>query len=168
MWRLVVFFAEFVALVVLVGCSRGDEAVTTTAVAGWVITDLGTLGRSFISSEAVDVNESGQIVGGSGTGSLGRAFIWQNGTMTPLGTLGGLESSAVAINNRGQVIGGSLTRKPARGHAFLWQDGKMTDLGTLGGRRSGARALNDRGQVVGSSTTASGRGHAVLWTLKRG
>jgi len=67
----------------------------------WVIRDLGTLGRSFISSEAVDINDRGQIVGGSGTGSLGRAFIWEAGTMTPLGTLGGLESSARAINNAG-------------------------------------------------------------------
>ena len=98
--------------------------------------------------------------------------------MTPLGTLGGLESSAARINDEGQAIEGSVTRKPARGHAFLWQNGKMTVLGTLGGRSSGARAINDRGQVVGSSTTAggashaflweNGKGHAVLWTLRSG
>jgi probable HAF family extracellular repeat protein len=105
-------------------------------------------------------------VGGSGTGSLGRALLCQNEKVTALGTLGGLESSAAAINNQGQVIGGSLTRKPARGHAFLWQDGKMIDLGTLGGRSGGARAINDHGQVVGGSNTASGKGHAVLWTLR--
>lgn len=150
----------------LMGAALATTASTdlrASAGARWRIRDLGTLGRTFVSSEAVDVSERGQIVGGSGTGSLGRAFLWENGRMSALGTLGGLESAAAAVNDAGQVIGGSLTRKPARGHAFLWQDGKMVDLGTLGGRRSSARAINNRGQVVGSSTTASGREHAFLW-----
>lgn len=42
----------------------------------------------------------------------------------------------------------------------------MIDLGTLGGRSGGARAINDHGQAVGGSNTASGKGHAVLWTLR--
>jgi uncharacterized membrane protein len=34
-----------------------------------------------------------------------RAVIWQNGTLTNLGTLGGSFSAAEAINSSGQVVG---------------------------------------------------------------
>jgi probable HAF family extracellular repeat protein len=147
---------------VLVGVGVSVSVASGGAVSGqsrWVAHDLGTLGRSFITSSAVDINENGQIVGGSGTGSLGRAFIWESGKMTPLGTLGGLESAASAINDQGQVIGGSLTRKPAKGHSFLWQNGKMIDLAPLA-----AIAINNHGQIVGNTRTASGVTHAALWT----
>jgi probable HAF family extracellular repeat protein len=42
----------------------------------------------------------------------------------------------------------------------------MTGLGTLGGTGSHAFGINPRGQVVGVSSTASGEGHATLWTRK--
>ncbi len=53
-------------------------------------------------------------------------------------------------------------------HAFVWQNGTMTDLGTLGGFVSVPNAINEHGQIVGGSNTASGKGRAVLWMLKRG
>ena len=130
----------------------------------WTITDLGTFGPRWTSGSAAAINGRGQVVGTNGTpGGKQHAFLWQNGTMRDLGTLGGRDSGASAINASGQVIGTSLTSKPQRVHAFIWEDGKMTDLGTLGGKSSRPRALNDHGQVVGESFTASGMVHAFLW-----
>lgn len=135
----------------------------------WVITDLGTLGRAYRDSAASVINERGQIVGESATASGKRhPVLWQNGKITHLGTLGGEFSEGVAINERGQVIGVSVPKGPSVVHAFLWQNGKITDLGTLGGQESDAAAINERDQIVGVSNTASGKRHAVLWTLRRG
>ena len=118
----------------------------------WTITDLGTFGTRWTSGSAAAINKLGQVVGTNGTaGGKQHAFLWQNGKMTDLGTLGGRDSGASAINARGQVVGTSLTAAPQRVHAFLWENGKMRDLGTLGGKSSRPRALNDRGQVVGES-----------------
>ena len=95
-----------------------------------------------------------------------RAFLWQNGQLTDLGTLGGKGSFAVAINDQGEIAGWSSVSASGRGpvaHAFLWRNGKLTDLGTLGGLWSEPTAIDDRGEIVGSSATRDGSSHAFLW-----
>jgi probable HAF family extracellular repeat protein len=126
------------------------------------IYDLGTLGGT--DAVALYVNARGLIVGESYTSSSVppqtpecggspltlHAFIWENGQMTDLKTLGGSCASAFALNNRGQVVGGATIAGDAESHAFLWERGVMKDLGTLGGTHSYAGWLNDSGQVVGA------------------
>ena len=154
-------------LALLAGFAATVSGGGTQAEARWVITDLGTLGGK--SSEAVGLNDRGQVVGWSKTkkGSR-RAFLWQNGRMRDLGTFGGPGSMAFDINDRGQVVGWADTKARDKDglairHAFLWQKGRMRDLGTFGGDDSWAAAVNDRGQVVGWAEAENGDEHVFLW-----
>jgi probable HAF family extracellular repeat protein len=124
--------------------------------------DLGTL-PGHVYSYANAINSNGQVVGVSGpSGPASHAFLWQNGTMTDLGTLGGIQSGASDINDNGQVAGVAMVTGDTS-HAFLWQNGTMTDLGTLGGGVSVANGINNSGQVVGISKVADTVFHAFLW-----
>ena len=127
------------------------------------ITDIGVFLDSD-NSQANDVNNAGQVVGG-GAG-LGHAFLWDAATgATVLGTLPGMQnSSAEGINDLGQVVGSSGNR------AFLWDaENGMRDLNdlidpALGWVLGSAAAINNSGQIVGSGRAPDGRGRAFLLT----
>lgn len=140
----------------------------------YLITDLGTLGGKTCFPEAM--NDAGQVVGASDTPNsykegapLHHAFLWQNATMTDLGSLPDFPNSlACDINNKGQVLvntSGPFKRSDPSvsfwaelGPAFLWQDGKRTVLPveTIPRIRRPifsqfiASRLNDEGSIVDS------------------
>ncbi len=133
------------------------------------VTDLGTLGGvdagGFPSTDVSAINNKNQIVGDSWTiNQTKHAFLYDNGTMKDLGTLGGSGSSASAINDNGQIVGGSSNVGNTTGLAFLYSNGSMQSLGMLpGGTSSKAYAINNLGQIAGSWRTASGQVHAFLY-----
>ena len=91
-------------------------------------------------------------------------FLWDNGTMTDLGNLGGTNSFAQCVNNRGEVIGNSNLTGDQTFHAFRWRNGRMKDLGTLGGPDSQAIWINDSGDIAGSADLPTPGIHdAVIW-----
>jgi len=138
------------------------------------MTNLGTLPNPgpFGSSEAYDINDSGQVVGYSNTmeGSTdglarARGFVYEGGSMIDLGTLGITNggSRARAINNSGQIVG--EVESPSN-TAFLYENGTMTDLGKrIGALSSIAMDINDSGQIVGGMRSSSDQreAHAFLY-----
>jgi probable HAF family extracellular repeat protein len=166
---------------------------------GWKI-DIGTPGLGGPNSAAFGVNEFGQTVGqaetsrpnaedfcgfnayGFASSTACRPFLWQDGVMTKLPTLGGHNGFANSINNRGVVAGIAETdaTDPTPGcpvHQFepvVWERGRIHSLPPYSGDSDGVAAqVNDKGQVVGASGTCGSfnpntglylvENHALLW-----
>jgi probable HAF family extracellular repeat protein len=136
-----------------------------------MIQNLGTLGGP--ESCALYTNERGQVTGNSYTNSTPNLrtgvptvhpFLWENGTILDLGTLGGTEGNVFAINGRGQVVGQSNLTGDLTAHPFLWDRGSLTDLGTLGGSFGFADWINGAGDVVGGATNQNDQAFlAFVW-----
>lgn len=127
--------ARLLGLAVLIG---GPATAASAQTLQYELVDLGTLGGR--QSHALALNAHGDVVGSSDIAlrgrsrraSLGRthAFLWQQGFMHDLGTLGGAWSEARDINSARQVVGVSATPSGHR-RAFYWYDGIMFDLNAL-------------------------------------
>ena len=147
-----------------------------------VMHDLGTLGGAdSLPTGGCNNERSDLAVGWSFTDAVANAstglptqhaFVWDQGRMTDIPTLGGSAAYAQCANNRGQVVGysnlpgdvgctGSLDNCAV--HAFLWDQGILQDLGTLGGPLSMPFWLNNDGEAVGGAYTGDGEFHATLW-----
>lgn len=159
---------------------------------GYDVTGLGSLVEGG-GSQAADINAVGQVVGRAYAGmGTEHAFLWQNGVMTDLGTLGGAASQAFGINDAGKVVGvSSLASDWTAYRAFMvtpedtdgngtpdrWfrdsnADGAndlMQNLGTLGGGSPVSYALdvNNLGQVVGMSQSWSSQSWSSQSTVTR-
>jgi len=131
---------------------------SAAAVPLYSLTDLGDLPGEADYSIAHGLNDQGQVVGRSYTIGGYRAFLWEDGAMTPLAGIPGMQTSrAEDVNNSG-LICGSYYGGGLR-HAVVWQDGEPIELGDLSGGSgfSAAYAVNNLGQVVGYA------GHPFCW-----
>ena len=137
------------------------------------MTDLGTLGGSV--SQAVDINDDGQIIGMSDRPGGGHAvpFLYQDGRMIDLDANGlAAVKSLGGIDNDG-VIAGTLSVTHADGDdlqhpgetAFRWTYGSITLLTGHSIQWSEAHAINSNGVIVGELYEPKiDREQAFVWT----
>ena len=119
--------------------------------------------------------------GATGTGYINLGFVWENGTMRALPTLGGNNGFATGANSRGQIVGWAenaihdptcvppqqLQFRPV---VYGPKANQIAEFPLPAGDTSGAAtAINEQGQAVGISgicDQAVGRHtakHALLW-----
>jgi probable HAF family extracellular repeat protein len=103
---------------VVVGSSRSQTESPRPVL--WRDGRIRSLYRGSTYGAVVAINDRGQVIGARVPtgGAMVHAFIWENGNLTDLGTLGGAESDAAAINARNEIVGVSNTRSGARHPAF--------------------------------------------------
>ncbi len=126
------------------------------------LTNLGALGTGFTSAAAI--NDQGQIVGTSVSGTRQHAFLWQNGKISDLGLAGASTdyAAASAINESGIAVGYE-TAAGVIDLAVVWAGGKATYLPGLSSSGSSANAINDSGVIVGQAKGDDFQQHAVAW-----
>src|SRR5438477_2968941 len=104
-------------------------------------------------SEAVSINELGDVVGSSNTKTHLRALLWaRTGEMRDLGALPGDSGArATSINRGGQVVGSSFG--PNGASAFLWteREGMKSLRPVAGSDFSEATSVNNAGLIAGTS-----------------
>ena len=175
----------------------GDQVTHGFFLENGVMTDMGTLGGPNSQAlfgpgepfQATGLAENGipdpngEDFCGLGTNLVCLNFVWQNGVMTPLSTLGGNNAQGSDINAQGQIAGIAensiadpncpapqvLQFQPA-----VWRAGKIQALPvSLGDPDGAALGINDRGEVVGGSGICAAYDlrygvplqprHALLW-----
>jgi probable HAF family extracellular repeat protein len=134
-------------------------------------------------AETSSPDPKGEDFCGFGTHLTCLPFLWQDGVMIQLPTLGGNNGAANAISNRGEVAGFAENATPDSGcpapqvlhfEPVVWEKGVIHKLATVGGDPDGvAYEINDNGEVAGASGTCTTFNpnflnnllavHALLW-----
>lgn len=160
-----------------------------------LMSDLGSLQDGPYSVSYTNPNEKGDISGYSntqtadpngedfclvGTHLICLGFLWKNGTMTALPTLGGNNGQAYQVNSRDMVAGVAENSTPdstcgsyfeLEAKPVVWHNGAVAQLPIPSGDVDGwGYGINDRGQIVGSSGTCFAptswpvtAAHALMW-----
>src|SRR6266568_835238 len=137
-----IFLSLLISIIIATPLSISPHVVYAQNPITHSVIDLGSLGGNY--TDPVAINDNGIVVGGSRTASgETHAFMWQNNSMTDLGTNGEF-SIAYQVNNNNQAVGVSNS------HAMLWQNGQKIDLSTVVGPNSTATGINNFGQIVGT------------------
>src|SRR4051812_4117325 len=167
------------AVLVLAVFGCGDDVEVTQppqqdlaqlAAPHYTVARLGSLGGT--QSRGMAINAQGWVAGWSNQpDGTRRAALWKEGSLIPIGTLGGPSSTVPwpGLNDAGTVVGISQTGESDPLHedwscelggflpqatdlicrGFVWQNGVTRELPALGGHHSFATGINGRGDVVG-------------------
>lgn len=121
-------------------------------------------------SNAYGIGPNGKVVGNFLTRVNGdyyeeHAYLYEDGALRDLGTLGGHFSTATDLNASDQVVGYSLTGEVDEmgfvNAAFVWDGVTMRNLGIV---QASASKINESGQIVGERNN----GHSIMAFLYDG
>jgi len=116
---------------------------------GGVFTDINHLLPSNQNSQAVGINNAGDVVGfymPTSTTSLG--FEDAAGKITTIDPFGSTFTQALGINNEGEIVG-FYTDSGGVQHGYLDDDGVFQSFDPNGSTSTTINGLNDVGQIVG-------------------
>ena len=159
----------WIALTMPVRLAAQDEQQHPTKRTHYTVQTLGSLGGTSCCL-VIEVNNREWV---DGTSNLAgdqsfHPFLWVDGKMRDLGTLGGPNASVGGLDDRGDVtVGGSDTGIPDPLQedfcgfgtfqtclSYVWHKGNKTLVPTLGGNNNDVNTVNNRGQVLAFAETA--------------
>jgi probable HAF family extracellular repeat protein len=118
-------------------------------------------------SEAVSINNAGQITGYGETTTRDHAFRYSGGTMTDIGTSlpPNLPNSyGLSINDAGHIVGIAYDVFFTSTHAFFYNGSTGSDIGNLGVIGASALAINNNDQIAGYSNITNFYVHAFRYS----
>lgn len=155
----------WMSVATLLGALAANAQPLNAPKARYIVKDLGTLGGSF--AVAGGISNNGWVEGFSllPGDNIAHSFLWHNGVMIDLGTLGGPNSSSEWRTNEFGNVGGNSDTSTSDPNgedfcgfgtqlicrAFFWAQGTMIAQPTLGGNNSSAYGVNDWGELAGSA-----------------
>jgi probable HAF family extracellular repeat protein len=107
-------------------------------------------------TNALGINNSGQIVGSYTSGRPDSGFIYGGGSYTPINypsTTGPTTTDAFGINDHGQIVGAYADIGNGT-HGYVYNQGSYTTLDVPGGTTTQAWGINNKGQVSGLYASA--------------
>jgi probable HAF family extracellular repeat protein len=128
-------------------------------------------------SDTITPDPNGEDFCGFGTHLICLPFVWNNGNMTALPTLGGNNGQTWQVSNNGEVAGTAETAAAdpscnvleLETEPVIWENGQPQQLPTVSGDLDGAaQDINDHEQAVGLTGNCVADFpntifHAVLW-----
>ncbi len=161
-------FTSFPALSALTILLAGSGQTIAQIAPGYTLEALpvGSAGGAAGSVHAL--SDAGLVVGERDAGGAFHAFVFTDGGILDLGTLGGTHSAALDVSPSGIIVGRSDLRFPGVVRAFLFDAGVMRDIGTLPDAvEMVALGVNDAGDVVGRALVATGADESTRAFLLR-
>jgi probable HAF family extracellular repeat protein len=143
-------FAKSKRFVLKLGLIAFIATSGTVLADGYIFEDIGQISSPGYNN----INNNGEVVG-----NYSGCYIYKNGSLYNIGTLGGSYCVAMGINDNGQVVGWSSLPGFSQ-NAFLYTNGVMEDLGN-----GVAYDVNNNGQVTGvKSFSGYGGAHAFIYS----
>ncbi len=160
-----VIAALFLGALAIPAATEAQTPLRQPPKARFTVKDLGTLGGTQAEPGGVSNTDYVEGVSTLPNDYVAHVFLWHNGVMRDLGTLGGPNSSTVwRPSDEGDVGGLSeLSRPDPNGEdfcgfgdnlvcvAFYWHNGRMIAQPSLGGPNSSGFGVNDLGELAGTA-----------------